>query len=106
MLGRAARATIGFKVARPQEHRPKTIEEAVAELKRDPSHPIRLIVDGIEIELRRSPAAGVVAGSSDQSNLGDRIAALGPWQGESAEELLEILRRGREESAQQPPELL
>jgi hypothetical protein len=93
-------------VARPQEHRPKTIEEAVAELKRDPSHPIRLVVDGIEIELRRPPAAGVVAGPRDQSNLGDRIAAFGPWQGESAEELLEILRRSHEESAQQPPQLL
>ena len=64
------------------------------------------MVDGIEIELRRPPAAGVVAGPRDQSNLGDRIAAFGPWQGESAEELLEILRRSREESAQQPPELL
>jgi len=78
----------------------------VAELKRDPSHPVRLVVDGMEIELRRSPGAGIVPGTADQSNLGDRIAALGPWQGESTEELIEILRRTRDESVQRPPELL
>jgi hypothetical protein len=36
-----------------EKHRPTTLEEAVAELNRDPAHPVRLVVDGIEIELRR-----------------------------------------------------
>jgi hypothetical protein len=93
-------------VARPEKHRPTTLEEAVAELKRDPAHPVRLVVDGIEIELRRPPESGVIPGAVDQSNLGDRIAAIGPWQGESTDELVEILRRGGDDSARKLPDLL
>ena len=98
--------SFGFIMARPEKHRPTTLEEAVAELKRDPAHPVRLMVDGIEIELRRPPETGVIHGVVDQSNLGDRIAAIGPWQGESTDELIEILHRGREENAPHLPDLL
>ena len=76
----------------------------MADLKRDPAHPVRLVVDNIEIELRRLPESGVIRGAVDQSNLGDRIAALGPWQGESTDELVEILRRG-DDSARKLPDL-
>jgi hypothetical protein len=93
-------------VARPEKHRPRTIEEAVAELKRDPAHPIRLMLDGIEVEIRRPPEAVVIQGVVDQSNLGDRIAAIGPWQGESTEELIEILRSGRYENVRKLSDLL
>jgi len=92
-------------VARPEKHRPTTVEEAVAALKRDPTHPVRLMLDGIEVELRRSPETGIIQGVNDQSNLGDRIAAIGPWQGESTEELIEILRSGRDESVPKLPDL-
>ena len=85
---------------------PCLVFEAVAELKRDPAHPVRLIVDGIEIELRRPPESGVIQGAVDQSNLGDRIAAIGPWQGESTDELVEILRRGGDDTARNLPDLL
>ena len=78
----------------------------MAALKRDPAHPVRLMLDGIEVELRRSPETGVIRGVSDQSNLGDRIAAIGPWQGESTEELIEILRSGRDESGRKLAHLL
>ena len=97
---------LGIIMARPQKHRPTTLEEAVAELKRDPAHPVRLVVDGIEIEMRRPPTTDVIAGAVDQSNLGDRIAAIGPWQGESTDELIEILRRDREDNARKLPDLL
>jgi hypothetical protein len=89
-------------MARPEKSRPKTLEEAVAELKRDPLLPIRVVVDGIEIELRRPPQPAMVAGVTDQSNLGDRIAALGPWEGESMDEVVEILRGGRDENRKLP----
>lgn len=78
----------------------------MAELKRDPAHPVRVVVDGIEIELRRPPEAGVIRGAVDQSNLGDRIAAIGPWQGESTDEVVEILRRAGDDSARKLPDLL
>ena len=42
-----------------------------------PSPSVRLAVDGIEIEVRRPLEAGVIQGAVDQSNLGDRIAAIG-----------------------------
>ena len=72
----------------------------MAELKLDPAHPVRLVVDGIEIELRRPPESGV-----DQSKLGDRIAAIGPWQGESTDELVEILLHGSDDCARTLPNL-
>lgn len=59
---------------------------------------IGAVVEGIEIEQRRPPAATAIAGVPDQSNLGDRIAAIGPWEGESMDEIIEILRGGRDES--------
>jgi hypothetical protein len=89
-------------MARPEQSRPRTLEEAVAELKRDPLLPIRMVVDGIEIELRRPPEPAMVAGVADQSNLGDRIAAMGPWEGESMAEVIEILRGGREQNRKLP----
>ena len=92
-------------MARPENNRPTTLKEAVAELKREPAHPVRLVVDGIDIELRRLPESGVIQGAVDQSDLGDRIAAIGPWQGESTDELVEILRRGGNESARNLPDL-
>jgi hypothetical protein len=93
-------------VARPEKQRPKTLDEAVAELKRDPSHPIRLVVDGIEIEMRRPASDGVIPGALDQATLGDRIAAIGPWQGETTDEVIDLLREGRDETLRKLPDLL
>jgi hypothetical protein len=93
-------------VARPEKQRPKTLDEAVAELKRDPSHPIRLVVDGIEIEMRTPANADVILGALDQANLGDRIAAIGPWQGETTDEVIELLREGRDGALRKLPDLL
>jgi len=82
-------------VATPEKHRPTMLDQALAQLKRDPSHPIRLVVDGMEIELRRPTEPAMIPGPADQSNLGDRMAAIGPWQGESTEEIIQILRQAR-----------
>jgi hypothetical protein len=43
----------------------------VAELERDPAHPL---------PPGRGRHRDVILGAGDQSNLGDRIAAIGPWQ--------------------------
>ena len=50
-------------MARPEKRIPGTLEEAVAQLKRDPSHPVHARVDGLETELsnRRAWASLLVA---------------------------------------------
>jgi hypothetical protein len=49
-----------------------------------------------------APAAVVIVGAADQSNLGDRIAAMGTWEAESMNEVIEILRGGRDENRKLP----
>jgi len=77
-------------MSRPEKLIPPSLEEAVAELKRDPSHPVHARVDGLDVELR------VVPSNETQPGLGSRLAAIGPWEGIALEELQRILREGRE----------
>ena len=68
--------------------RPWTIGEALAQLKRDPAHPVRAEVDHLKVELR------VVPDTSTDQPLGDFLADGGGWKGESFEEITRILREG------------
>jgi hypothetical protein len=81
-------------MARPEKQIPKTLEEAVAELKRDPSHPLRLAVNDVEVEIR------LVAPTQQQTT--DDLLNGATWYGESAEELVKLIRQGRE--LDEPPE--
>jgi hypothetical protein len=65
-----------------------------------------MVVDGFEIELRRSRETAIAPGVVDQSNLGDRVAAIGPWQGETTEELIKLLREEGTEICRGLPDLL
>lgn len=78
-------------MATPEKQRPNTIEEAVAQLRRDPTHAVRARVDKMDVELRAMPAP-IEKGTR---KLGSRMAALGPWLGESTEEILRLLREAR-----------
>lgn len=60
-------------------------------LKRDPSQPVRAHIDDLDVELR-----AITHRRRQGLGLGTRMAALGPWQGESTEEIIRILREGRE----------
>jgi hypothetical protein len=88
-------------VVRPERHIPTSLEEAIAELKRDPATAVHARVEGMEVELRvvsPSPLTG--------TGLGDRMAAAGPWQGESEEEILELLREARRAGGSaEPPDM-
>lgn len=75
-------------MARPEKHIPKTLEDAVAALKRDPSHPLRLAVSDVEVEMRLVGGAGTRAG--------DDVLNGATWHGESAAELIQIIRDGRD----------
>jgi hypothetical protein len=69
-----------------------SIVEALERLKHEPSQPVRLRIEGLEIELR------VVAAPRRRRSgpgLGTRMAAAGPWEGESTEEIIRILHEGR-----------
>lgn len=67
-----------------------TIEDALAALKRDPTHPVRVHVQDMDVELH-----AVVHPKRTGQGIGSRMAALGPWQGESLAEITTLLREGR-----------
>ncbi len=87
----------------PQTQIPEALEEALAKLRHDPSRPVRAHLDELDVELR------VVIPHQDEATpgLGDRMAAAGPWEGETTEELIRILREGRDAGGSaEPPESL
>jgi hypothetical protein len=85
-------------VATPEKHRPATLDEAAEQLKRDPNHPTRARIGELDVELR------VVSGSVPaKPGLGDLMAGAGPWEGESTEELIRILREGRDAGGSADP---
>jgi hypothetical protein len=87
-------------VATPEKQRQTTLDEAVAQLKRDPNHPVRARVGELDIEIRV-----ISGGLRDQTGLGDLMAAAGPWEGESTDQLIRILREGRDAGGSaEPPE--
>lgn len=89
-------------MATPQRRRPATLDEAVTALKRDPEHPVRARIGDLDVEIRVVSGEGQV-----QVGLGDLMAAAGPWEGESTEELIRILREGRDQGGSaDPPENL
>ena len=80
------------------KHIAASLEDAVAALKRDPQRPVLARVDNLDVELRvveASPPPGI--------GLGDRMAAAGPWQGETEEEILELLREARRAGSSEDP---
>ena len=65
-----------------------TIEEAVAQLKRDPARVVKLRLDDVTVEMRALPEhapAGTAA---------ELFARVGPWAGETTEELQQLLAEG------------
>jgi hypothetical protein len=85
-------------VATPEKRRSTTLDEAVAELKRDPNQPVRARVGELDVEIRV-----VSAGEHAKAGLGDLTAAAGPWEGESTDELIRILREGRDAGGSAEP---
>jgi hypothetical protein len=68
---------------------PKTIEEIVEQLRRDPGHPVRATLGGMTVEVRAVPDLQEVASAAEL------FAAIGPWAGETTEEILAILAKAR-----------
>ena len=88
-------------MARPAKDIPTSLEEALAKLKRDPANAVHARIDGMDVELRAVPPS-----PSTDEKLGDWMASAGPWQGETEEEILEILRDSRRAGGSaEPPEM-
>jgi len=66
-----------------------TLEDVVAQLKRDPDHPVRAKVGDLTIEVR------AVDGQVSGKTAADVFGELGPWAGESTEEILGLLAEAR-----------
>ena len=67
----------------------RTIEEALELLKRDPSQPVRTKVGGLTVEVRAVPEPVTRASAAEL------FAELGPWDGETTSEMLELLASAR-----------
>lgn len=71
---------------------PKTLEaleQAIAHLKHDPNQVVTLRVDDIDVELR------VLAADSAATSAAEGFREIGPWEGETTEEILEVLAEAR-----------
>ena len=84
-------------MSRPEKLIPPSLEEAVAELKRDPSHPVHARVDGLDFELR------IIPSNETKPGFGARLAAIGPWEGVALDDLMKILREARESGGSAAP---
>jgi len=68
----------------------KTLNAALAELRRDPERIVTTEIEGLVIEGRRTA--------------GDVFREIGPWEGETPEELTGLLRQARAEGdSKEPP---
>ena len=67
----------------------KTLEEVVEQLKRDPAHAVRTKVGDLTIEVRAVPEPTV------ERSAAELFGELGPWGGETTEEILALLAEGR-----------
>jgi hypothetical protein len=76
----------------------ETLSDLVRRLKADPTQPVRATVDGLTVEVRalvEQPGPGSAA---------EAFEKLGPWDGETTEELLELLAAARREGGRREPQ--
>jgi hypothetical protein len=74
----------------------KSLEEAVERLRRDPVHPVEAIVGDLRIEIRvKAPPSAA-----------DLFREIGPWEGETTEELLQRLAEERRRGGSAVPPAL
>lgn len=69
----------------------KSIQQALDELRAEPEKPVQVTVDGLTVEVR------VVHDLADDTPLSAVFAEIGPWEGESTEEIMQFFREARRE---------
>jgi hypothetical protein len=79
---------------------PNSVLDALARLLKRPQTPTRARYRELEVEIR------VVDPKPAQGKLGDFLASLGPWSGDSCDELNRLLAESREAGGcEEPPAL-
>ncbi len=74
----------------------KNLEEAIEQLRRDPTRAVEAIVGDLRVEVRIKP----------QRSAADVFREVGPWEGESMEDLLHRLEEERHRGGSgEPPTL-
>ncbi len=71
----------------------RTMDAALAELKQDPQRIVTAEIDGLIVELH----------CKGRRSAGDLFREIGPWEGESAEQVCALLREGRTEGIRDVP---
>ncbi|MBI3268383.1 MAG: hypothetical protein HYZ53_05125 [Planctomycetes bacterium] len=74
----------------------RSLQDAIQALKLDPQQPVVAEVDGMLIELR-------VQGRPNADQI---FREIGPWEGESARDLMGLLRQARDSGASKEPIVL
>jgi len=78
----------------------KTLDEAFQQLKREPGQPVRATVEGLTVEVLVVPDLPVSRSAAEL------FAEIGPWEGETTDEMLEFLAQARRHGSQRSvPEL-
>jgi len=72
----------------------RTLDAALQRLKREPGEPVRATVEGMMVEVR------VVPGPLAIRSAADVFAEIGPWEGETTEEMFKFLAEARRQGSQ------
>jgi hypothetical protein len=76
------------------------LEQVIEQLKREPGRPVRAVIGGFMVEVR------AVSDLPAERSAADVLSAVGPWAGETTDEILAILANARRSSSQRTvPEL-
>ncbi|HEY4015550.1 MAG TPA: hypothetical protein VGM06_19545 [Polyangiaceae bacterium] len=77
------------------------LDQAVEALKRDPTHAVRARVGDLMVELRAVQDSPLAVGRS----AADALREIGPWEGESYEELVALFEGVRQRTSRPVPDL-
>lgn len=80
---------------------PLALDQAVEALKQDPTHAVRARVGDMTVELRAIPDAAPAI----ERSAADALREIGPWEGESYDELVELFGDIRQRSSRDVPDL-
>ncbi|MDP9002573.1 MAG: hypothetical protein M3O46_20990 [Myxococcota bacterium] len=77
------------------------LDQAVEALKRDPTHAVRARVGDMTVELRAVPDSPPAA----ERSAADALREIGPWEGETYEELVALFAGVRQRISRPVPDL-